>query len=291
MSQKIAIAVIHGAGSQGPDFADPIINKVTRKFQEFLPPENKSIENKLNFKSIFWANILAKKQRILWNSVMDDDEKLGFEEIRKFIMNFGADAVAYQPGAHRREMYNRVHQTMAHTLHDLAEACGDQAPLCIIGHSIGTVVTHNYLFDLRDEKIADTKFWHSITPLEAGKTLTSLYMLGSPLALWSLRYQNYQAIDFPGSDVASLYPQLKPKWANYYDNDDILAYPIRSLSSSHQDLAEQGLLVDIPVNVGGIFSSWNPLSHLQYWTNDKITETIAEDLFEMWQAVNEPSEG
>ena len=205
---------------------------------------------------------------------------------RKFIINFGADAVAYQPGADRREIYNRVHHTMAASLSELAIEAGPQAPLCIVGHSIGTVVAHNYLFDLGEAMIADTKIGSSITPLEAGKTLGLFYMLGSPLALWSLRYNDYRAITFPGVEVSSLYPALKPKWISYYDKDDILAYPIRSLSKGHKELAEQGLLTDIPVNAGGIWSSWNPLSHLEYWTNDFIIQTIADDLFEAWQAIN-----
>lgn len=286
MSQKIAVAIIHGAGSQGPDFADATIARISDRFQDHLPEGDKSVTDKLVFKSIYWANILARKQRILWNSVIDDDGNLSFSGFRKFIINFGADAVAYQPGANRREIYNRVHRTVASTLADLATEAGPQAPLCIIGHSIGTVVTHNYLFDLGEAMIADTKIEDSATLLEAGKTLVLLYMMGSPLALWSLRYDNYKAITFPGPEVPHLYPQLKPKWVSYYDKDDIMAYPIRSLSQEHKALWEQGLLEDVPVNAGGLLSSWNPLSHLEYWTNDVVIETIADDLFNAWQAVN-----
>ena len=286
MSQKIAVAIIHGAGSQGPEFADEMITKLRRSFEKLLPSNNQSIADKLAIKPIYWADILAKKQRILWNSLMDDDSKLGFGDIRQFIMNFGADAVAYQPGANRREVYDRVHHTVADALNSLAEDCGPQAPLCIIGHSIGTVITHNYLYDLGEAIIANKKIEETITPLEASKTLVLLYMMGSPLALWSLRYDNYRAIPFPGSNVSTLFPQLRPRWVNFYDKDDFLAYPIRSLSSGHRQLAEQGLLIDTQVNVGSIFTSWNPLSHMGYWTSDDITDTIAQDLFNVWQTLN-----
>jgi hypothetical protein len=286
MSQKIAVAIIHGAGSQGPEFAGAMVAKLKQSFAKLLPSHHQSIADKLAIKPIYWADILAKKQRILWNSVLDDDSKLGFGEIRQFIMNFGADAVAYQPGATRREVYDRVHHTVADALNGLAEACGPQAPLCIIGHSIGTVITHNYLFDLGETIIANKKIEETITPLESSKTLVLLYMMGSPLALWSLRYDNYRAIPFPGSKVSTLFPQLRPKWVNFYDKDDILAYPLRSLSSGHRQLAEQGLLIDTPVNVGNILTSWNPLSHLAYWTSDDITDTIAQDLFEVWRKLN-----
>ena len=286
MSQKIAVAVIHGAGSQNPDYADALIARVKRSFQAWLPPEDKTVADKLVFKVIYWANILAKKQRILWNSVTDDDETLRFTDFRKFIIDFGADAVAYQPGAKRREIYNRVHKTVAAALTELAREAGTDAPLCIVGHSIGTVITHNYFFDLGDDMIADRIFGSSITPLEAGHTLAFLYWLGSPLALWSLRYEHYKAITFPGRDLTARYPGLKPKWVSYYDRDDILAYPIRSLSKGHKQLAEQGLLKDVLIEAGGLLTSWNPLSHLDYLKNEDVTRDIAHDLFEAWQAVN-----
>ena len=290
MSQKIAVAIIHGAGSQGPEFAEAMVAKLKQSFQNLLPLSNQSIDDKLAIKPIYWADILAKKQRILWNSLLDDDSKLGFGEIRQFIMNFGADAIAYQPGATRREVYDRVHHTVADTLSSLAHDCGPQAPLCIIGHSIGTVITHNYLFDLGEAIIANKKIEETITPLESSKTLILLYMMGSPLALWSLRYDNYRAIPFPGSNVSTLFPQIRPKWVNFYDKDDFLAYPIRSLSNGHRHLAEQGLLIDTPINVGTVFTNWNPLSHMGYWISDDITYVIAKDLFDVWQTLNPDAE-
>jgi hypothetical protein len=286
MNPRIAVAFIHGAGSQSPDYADAMIAKLKQAFQARLPIRNKAVDDKLVFRVIYWANILAKKQRILWNSVTDDDDALRFSGFRKFIINFGADAVAYQPGARRREIYNRVHQTVAVALEELSREAGPAAPLCIIGHSIGTVVTHNYFYDLLEATGADETIDGPITPLQAGKTLTLLYWLGSPLALWSLRYENYRAITFPGKDVATLYPTMKPRWVSYYDLDDILAYPIRSLSRGHKQLAEQGLLEDIPIDAGSLLTGWNPLAHLDYWKNDAVIEGISRDLFVAWQAMS-----
>ena len=286
MSQKIAVAVIHGAGSQDPGYANMLIAGLKQRIQAHLPTDNNTVDDKVVFKVIYWANILAKKQRILWKSVTDDDETLRLTEFRKFIINFGADAVAYQPGAKRREIYDRVHKTVAAALHGLAQEAGPEAPLCIIGHSIGTVVTHNYFFDLGSDMIANSSVGSSISPLEAGNTLAFLYWMGSPLALWSLRYERYKAITFPGRDLDALYPNLKPSWVSYYDRDDILAYPIRSLSSGHRQLADQGLLTDVPIDAGGLLTSWNPLSHLDYFNSDDVSQDIASDLVKAWQAVN-----
>ena len=62
MSQKIAVAIIHGAGSQGPDFANATIARISDRFQTHLQKDDKSIEDKLVFRSVYWADILARKE-------------------------------------------------------------------------------------------------------------------------------------------------------------------------------------------------------------------------------------
>ena len=286
MSQKIAIAIIHGAGSQGPDFAQGIIAKLTAAFARHLPEADKSVPDKLAFVPIYWAGILARKQRILWN-IVEDDAQLDFKIIRKFFMDFGGDAIAYQPGATRRQVYNQIHQTVTTALSQLAVQAGPKAPLCIIGHSIGTIIIHNYFFDMAQAITTDTLHPTANTPLEKGETLAMFFMMGSPLAIWSLRYNDYQPIPFPGRQVPDFYPNLNPKWINYYDKDDILAYPIRSLSKGHQDLAAKGILQDIQVDAGNILTSWNPMSHTGYWQDNNVIEPIAQHLFEVWRAINQ----
>jgi hypothetical protein len=289
MTKKIAIAIIHGAGSQGPDFANGMIEELTKKFESQLPKEDDSAQGKLVFRPVHWANVLGRKQRLLWKT-SEDDGDLGYATIRRFLLHFGADAIAYQPSPTRRHVYDRIHQTMTTALSELAQEAGPQAPLCVIGHSIGTVITHNYFFDLGQAAAAGTENTTTFTPLQAGKTLALLYMLGSPLALWSLRYDDYMPIIFPGQAVNSLYPQIRPKWVNYYDKYDVLAYPIRSLSKGHKELANQGLLEDIQVDAGNLLSSWNPMSHTEYWTDEDIINPIADALCEMWLAINSSSD-
>lgn len=287
MSQKIAVAIIHGVGSQGPDFADKAIEKLSRAFAKHLPDNNKSVEDKLVLMPIYWADILSQRQRILWQTVEDDaHNKLNFELTRKFFLAFGGDAIAYQPGATRREVYDQIHQTVTNVFSQLASAAGPQAPLCIIAHSIGTVIIHNFLFDLTSDIEANTLDRTIDTPLEKGETLTLFYTLGSPLAVWSLRYQDYRPITFPGSQIPTLYPKAHPKWINYYDKDDILAYPVCSLSTGHKALARQGILRDVEINAGSFLTSWNPLAHTAYWTDNDVVKPVAKDLFETWQAVN-----
>ena len=285
MSQKVAVALIHGVGNQGPEFADIMTAALYEEFAKHLPLEDRSVHNKLTIRPVYWADILARKQRILWN-IFRHEDVLSLNTLRSFMMNFVGDATAYQPGRTRREVYERIHSRVASVLHELAEEAGPQAPLCVIGHSLGTVILHNFFFDL-GEILSETPGQLSILSLcETGKTLALVYTMGSPLALWSLRYDNYIPMPFPGPSLAELYPNIKPQWINYYDKDDVLAFPIRSVSRGHFRLAQKGLLQDVEVNVGNVFRSWNPLSHLGYWDDKDIVKPVAQSLFDAWQAAN-----
>ncbi len=61
---KLAVGVIHGMGSQEDDFADPLRKELTERFQDLGgEPDD------LVFEPIYWAPVLNKKERDLWNKV------------------------------------------------------------------------------------------------------------------------------------------------------------------------------------------------------------------------------
>ena len=285
MSQKIAVALIHGVGNQGPEFADIMTSELYEAFSDLLPNDDKSVHDKMTIRPVYWADILARKQRVLWN-ILRHEDGLGLNTLRNFMMNFVGDATAYQPGRSRREIYERIHTRLATVLHELAEEAGPEAPLCVVAHSLGTVIAHNFFFDLGEILCETPEQLSSLSSCETGQTLALFYTMGSPLALWSMRYDNYIPIPFPGSALAELYSTLKPQWINYYDKDDVLAFPIRAISRGHFQLAKEGLLKDRQVNVGNLFRSWNPLSHMGYWKDKDVVKPIAQSLFDAWQAAN-----
>jgi hypothetical protein len=49
-----------------------------------------------------------------------------------------------------------------------------------------------------------------------------------------------------------------------YAGDDVLGYPLKPLSPSYT----QTVTADLHINAGGLFTSWNPISHTEYWTNN-----------------------
>ena len=118
------------------------------------------------------------------------------------------------------------------------------------------------------------------SPLERGETLTLLYTLGSPIALWSLRYPKFgQPIPFPPRRLGRHHPDLAARWVNVYDPDDVIGYPLRELNAAYRRAVAQ----DRPVSAGSIWTGWTPLSHVGYWDNARLAASIASDLAVAWQ--------
>src|SRR5690606_39826304 len=78
------------------------------------------------------------------------------------IVSFAGDAIAYQPipradNPHPHEyIYTDIHERVARKLQRLARRAGSDAPLCLIGHSLGTIGARKYLYDLQNPKLLAT---------------------------------------------------------------------------------------------------------------------------------------
>ncbi len=268
---KLAVAVIHGMGSQEESFAEPLSEELTDRFSELGgDPAD------LVFQSIYWAPVLIQEETKLWEKVTKKHD-LDYTKLRRFMLNALGDAIAYQlvqkVATGDKNAYEEIHAVVRQALRDLAQRAGDAVPLVILAHSLGSIIISNYLWDL-------SKNPTSPPPLEGGETLAALVTFASPLALWSLRYKNFgKPIRFPPPNLNARFPQVKPKWINFFDEDDILAYPLKTLNSEYEQVVSE----DIAISVGGLFAGWNPLAHSVYWTDDDFTKPVAELLYSVWR--------
>jgi len=281
---KIAVAVIHGIGEQKPDFADEMIVKLR---EQFVKQDKQRLGGtELVIKPVYWAPVLQQAENGLWQAMLKGGE-LDFISLRKFMVNFAADAIAYQPAESGREVYDRVHGVLARVLSELADEAGEKAPLCIVAHSLGTVIASNYIYDLQappqKKLIPETvKAASGSTPLEKGETLALLYTLGSPIAIWSLRYEGFGVpVQVPDPRLKKHHPDIAGEWVNFYDRDDVIGYPLKSLNPRYK----QAVKKDVEINAGGFLSSWNPLSHLGYFTDEDALKPVAEGLYRTWDSI------
>lgn len=277
MTQQIAVAVVHGIGKQDPTFVDKVNDQIQSRCRAVCGDD-------IVVEPVHWARVMQDKEDELWDRLIGGGP-LDFRHTRRLMVDFVADALAYQPTSHDRKLYDDVHAEFAKTLNHLAERTGDQAPLCIIAHSLGTIITSNFIYDLQKPELMAEKVKRIAgnTALGQGETLTLLYTLGSPLALWSLRYREFgKPITAPSPSLAKHYPNLTGEWINFYDRDDVIAFPLQSLNQAYA----QAVTRDAEVNVGGVTSSWNPLSHMHYWTDRDVVGPISESLIRVWRIVN-----
>ena len=286
MSQKIAVAIIHGVGKQDPNFADGMTQELKGRFAREMGTKLKDPASELAILPVYWAPVLQGAEEELWKRMKRAGE-LDFTTLRRFLVDFAADAIAYQPTPTDRWIYDGIHEKFAEILNGLATEAGQKAPLCVIAHSLGSVIASNYFYDLQHPERSliarNVKKRIGNTPLERGKTFALFYTLGSPIAIWSLRYDNFGVpIAVPSPELSKYYPNLKGEWVNFYDEDDVIGYPLKTLNEAYR----KAIKADRQINAGGLLSSWNPASHLGYWTDNDVTKPIAQELVRTWRAVN-----
>ncbi|ANC77088.1 hypothetical protein ABE65_009840 [Fictibacillus phosphorivorans] len=285
MPKKIAVAILHGIGNQSEDFSDLFMEMLTKRFSQQIKPFYATPEEELVIQPIYWGSVFNEKESLLWKKLNTEDS-LDFKQLRQFVIHFFGDAIAYQPVANHNPNYIKVHEVYAKGLRKLSEHAGEDAPLIVIAHSLGTVISSNYFYDLQfiSEKIAEDVLRNmQKTPLEKGETLTSFYSLGSPLALWSLRYADFdKPILVPSPHLQDHYPELTGKWVNMYDKDDVFGYPLKTINDSYN----QAIAVDKEINSGNFISSFTPLSHNHYFKTNEIIHDIGDNLAEIWKHLN-----
>jgi hypothetical protein len=280
MGRKIAVAVIHGIGKQTADFA----HKMTAELNQHFGPD---MTDDVVTRTVFWAPVLQETENELLRRI-EAGGPLHFPDVRRILIDFLADALAYQPAGDDRRAYDGIHSVFAATLAELAAEAGPDAPLCVIAHSLGTIIASNYLYDLQADPVKhlisdDVRALIHDNPLEQGHTLSLFYTLGSPIALWSLRYREFgRPVTVPSPRLSQYHAEIEGEWVNYYDQDDVVGFPLKSLNAHYAQVVTR----DAPVNVGSVIQSWNPLSHLGYWTDRDVVEPIALKLIQVWKAIN-----
>jgi len=275
---KIAIGIIHGMGSQKRGFSQAMQEKLMNAFRKIG-----GNSDDLLFQELFWADILSERQERLFRNANYRDD-LSYSCLRKFFIGALGDAIAYQDGTlslDSNSVYYLIHERVGANLHELWEKAGEQnVPLVLMGHSLGGVILSNYIWDLQKSQREGTApgFRVGDNPFENLYSLIGLITFGTTIALWSLRFHEFdRPISFPPElcrEVSAL--EQKARWLNFYDRDDVLAYPLKHLSPAYENLSA---LEDVEVNVGNVYSSWNPLSHQRYWEDKNFLRPVARFLY------------
>jgi hypothetical protein len=182
MSTKIAVAVIHGVGKQDKHFADGLKSDLMKRFAERLDGTVPSPKEEIVIEPVYWAPMLQSQEDFLWKKVQRHVD-LDFLALRQLMVDFAADAIAYQPAPKGRDVYDNIHEVIATVLRVLVEKAGPDAPLAVIAHSLGTIIASNYFNDLQTSHLRPLSqklmavLGNAPTLLEAGKTFARFYTM------------------------------------------------------------------------------------------------------------------
>jgi hypothetical protein len=276
VTSKIAVAVVHGMGQQSVDFA--------RTFAEGLCREATALGDDADryvVRPVHWAPVLSDEEQRLLDDMHAAPGRLDWKDLRAFMVHFLADVVAYQVVPGERATYDAIHGIFAETLRALAEEAGDDAVLCVVAHSLGTVIASNYLYDLqqheagRDIRPDTVRGTMEATPLERGRTLAFVFTLASPLALFSLRWPNRGVpVQVPSPHLGDHHPDVTGRWVNVYDRDDVIGWPLRPLNAAY----EAQVAEDRELRVGSFPAGLTPLAHTHYWEDEDVQALVARVL-------------
>lgn len=268
--------MVHGIGDQNSDFAEELIAQVSARLH--------ADADAVFWQPVWWAPVLSGKQVTLLENLARGGD-LDWMDLRRFVVSAFGDAVAYQrvfEGA-RHSTYDAIHVEVAKALHALHTRLRrgfpdsePPAPLVVVAHSLGCHIMSNHIWDLQHkirEPEADNAF-------ERAETLAGMVTFGCNIPLFTLAYDEPKPIAFPAADLPRHFPSgtnagelaAATRWLNLYDSDDVLGFPLKPLSSEYTAVVSE----DREVNSGGLFDSWTPLSHTNYWGDREVTHPIAD---------------
>jgi pimeloyl-ACP methyl ester carboxylesterase len=279
----LAVLLVHGIGDQRPEWAARIVDRLQSALHravQALDPSAPADAAVARLGAVHWAEVLQERQRLLraqldlsplpqwarpplWR--LDLHTRRWYlrqfkSRERRFVAEFVGDVIGY-PGP---EAYPQVHATMATALEALAQSLPpspEKIPLTLIGHSLGAVIASDHVYDARKRRSAGAGF-HDRFQLE------NFFTLGSPQALFSLKYGGAEAFKTP---IRMETPQ--GRWMNVFDPIDPIAMPLRGLNEAYA----QAVAHDVQLNTGRWLDA-----HTRYFDEGRVLTLIARKLALDW---------
>ncbi len=264
MTRKVAFLTIHGMGDTDEYYYKPLKKRLVKSLGDNW--------DKVSFQSIYYQPLVQDNQEAYFNRVC---KKLDWLKMRKFVLYGFSDAGGLEysrniPGS----VYTKVQETIFEALGKAYNDVGPDGEVVLIAQSLGCQVLSNYIWDAAKPEsqnithgVWGSDLWRELDQDELNfrrlKSLKVLITTGCniPIFVAGLNRENITPIAAPNTQFI---------WENYYDDDDVLGWPLSELSEAYSDIVE-----DKEINAGGVFSRWTPFSHTKYWTDSDVIDPVS----------------
>ena len=289
---KLGVLLVHGIGTEHPEWAREIIPKVEEavlsETRRLLPGEPRlDPADVLAIESVYWAGELNERQQILEARLKQAQGQRRFtlwtwismawvwrlwvrwlrRQEREFVSRAAADIIGYLDEAVERSVHGQMEQALDRLVMRAGAAGTALLPLTIVSHSLGTVISSDYVYDqARRRRGEGAAGFHGKARLE------NFYTVGSPLALFSLKYGGPDAFQSPISVEGP-----RGRWVNIRDTNDPIGMPLKNLNDAYGRV----VLKDALVHAGFYL-----VSHQRYFRGGGALKIIGRKLALDWAALN-----
>lgn len=280
-ADKIGVIVIHGVGQEHHDrpadtanltFSADMARRVRRKLGDRA--------TRVAWREVFWSDILQRRQRAFFEDIRD---KTSADAPRAFVMSAMSDAATYRKTADgSATIYEQIHARVETALRDMEDDIGPDSPVLILAHSLGGHVISNYIYDLQKftKRTGEGRLG---SPLQNMQTVAGLMTFGCniPVFLFACPLAEIVPIDYPGTALPED-DQIVTWWQNFYDKQDILAYPMGPAAPGYAKMVTDRYLRDVPIHLGApVKEGWDPLSHGSYWDDAELIQPVVHYIDKM----------
>lgn len=285
------LVLIHGIGEGDPIHEyETLFDLIGDEYCRHHKLKRSSFEQFVEPIFVDWINVTRDAERTIfrtcfpdanmdaikcgWGDALLDPQKI-ICKLRFFMTYFVGDIAAYAvaKGHHAQSDHgteNTIRMAAWDEMGPPLKALN--ATYSLVAHSLGSVIAFDYLFHLF---VKDMLFVgdDEVTPEVVQKlkeNFSSLFTFGSPIALFMLRKSKLWKGHRKFHDIVNPVFGTGRTWLNFYDEQDIIAYPLANLFNKGISNADR-FVKDIIVNTGA-----TPFdSHISYWRNHDLTREIA----------------
>lgn len=274
MSKDVIVLAMHGMGDTPEDFADELEEKLADRLGQ-------ADWDRVHFDSIYYQGVLQANQERVLRAMRS--EPLDGIKLRRFLLYGFSDAAGLErQAASPGSPYEEVQKIIRGVLKNAYQFVGGSKPVVLIAQSLGCQVISNYLWDAQKSGKATQGVWKSPTTRRGSaldtflrlKSLRYLYTTGCNIPIFLAGFPQDQIRAVKTSEDGYAF-----RWHNYYDEDDVLGWPLKPLSSSYRQAVHRDHAVNANGTLFGTLThGWNALSHTRYWVDSDVLKPLASDI-------------